>query len=277
MFILILLILGLAMGSFVNALVWRLHEQSLPKKKRAATDKDLSITTGRSMCPHCKHTLAWYDLLPVVSWLSLQGRCRYCHVPVSRQYPLVEMTTSTLFVISYVWWPLMLDNKGVWLLIIWLISLVALVALVIYDLRWMLLPNRIVFPLIGVASIGVLGDALLFGGGLHALIMALASLGVAGGIFYVLFQISAGRWIGGGDVKLGFALGLLLGGAAEAFLMLFMASILGLLVSLPAVILKKSKFSNKVPFGPFLITATILVKLFGGAVISWYSRQVLYY
>jgi prepilin signal peptidase PulO-like enzyme (type II secretory pathway) len=140
----------------------------------------------------------------------------------------------------------------------------------------MLLPNRIVFPLTAVAALGVLLDVTLFNGGLHVLFMALASLAVAGGIFYVLFQLSAGKWIGGGDVKLGFVLGLLLNGPSEAFLMLFFASILGLLFSLPLVVIKKSKLSSRIPFGPFLIVATIIVKLFGTGIISWYTHNFLY-
>jgi len=272
----ILVLLGLSLGSFVNALVWRLHEQSLPKKKRVASKKELSISTGRSMCPHCQHTLAWYDLLPVISWLMLGGKCRYCRKTIGWQYPFIELITAGLFVASYVWWPYAFDAKGVWLLGVWLTSLVGLVALIVYDIRWMLLPNRIVFPLIAIAAAGVVGRTFFAGEGVHTLLSALTGLSIAGGLFYVLFQVSGGRWIGGGDVKLGFALGLLLGGAGEAFLMLFFASILGLIVSLPAVLLKKTQLSGKIPFGPFLITSTIVVKFFGGVIIAWYTDTFLY-
>lgn len=272
----ILIVLGLCFGSFVNALVWRLHEQSLPKGKRAASDRELSISKGRSMCPHCQHTLAWYDLIPVLSWLSVRGRCRYCRRTISWQYPMVEILMALLFVGSYFWWPFVIDGRGIWLLAVWLTSLVGLIALVVYDLKWMLLPNRIVFPVMVIATVGVGGDVLLFNDGLHVLLKALASLLIAGGIFYVLFQISGGKWIGGGDVKLGFALGLLLAGPAEAFLMLFFASILGLLFSLPVVFLKKTKLSSQIPFGPFLIAATIIAKLFGTSLITWYTRTYLY-
>lgn len=272
----ILILLGLCFGSFVNALVWRLHEQSLPKKRRVASDPELSIAKGRSMCPHCQHTLAWYDLLPLVSWMSVGGKCRYCKKHISWQYPLIELVTAGLFVASYLWWPLELNSKGIWLLAIWLTSLVGLIALVIYDIKWMLLPNKIVFPLIGVAGVGILGHALIFDGGVHTLLMGLVDLSIAGGIFYVLFQLSNGKWIGGGDVKLGFALGLLLPGPGEAFLMLFLASILGLVCSLPVILIKRSKLSSKIPFGPFLIISTVVVKLFGTSLINWYTRTFLY-
>ena len=97
--IVIFFVLGVCFGSFVNALVWRIHEQSKPKKKRAASDKELSVVSGRSMCPNCKHTLSTKDLLPVISWLTLGGKCRYCSKPISWQYPSVEMLTALLFVV----------------------------------------------------------------------------------------------------------------------------------------------------------------------------------
>ncbi len=262
----------------MNALVWRLHEQGLPKKKRVASSAELSISKGRSMCPHCQHTLAWYDLLPVVSWLSLGGKCRYCHRSISWQYPLVELTTAALFIASYLFWPLPItyNLEPITSFAVWLISLVMLMALMVYDIRWMLLPNKIVFPLTGVAAIGALLRIVAADQPLHAFVLTVAAVAIAGGIFYVLFQISGGKWIGGGDVKLGFALGLLLGKPELAFLMLFVASLLGLVVSLPAVIAKKNTMASKVPFGPFLIVAMVFVQLFGTQIIDWYAATFLY-
>lgn len=272
-----LLLAGLAFGSFINALVWRLHQQQLPKKKQLLSQTELSIVKGRSVCTNCKHKLAWYDLVPVLSWLTLRGKCRYCKIPISIQYPIIEVITAVLFVVSYSFWPLGLESLFDQVYFgAWLASLVGLVALVVYDIKWMLLPNRIVFPLIGLASIGVVIRALSSDSTTSTLLNALGGLAVAGGIFFTLFQISNGKWIGGGDVKLGFALGLMLGSPSLAFLMLFSASLLGLIVTLPAVALKKTDFSSKIPFGPFLIMATIIAKLFGDSVIDWYSTTFLY-
>jgi prepilin signal peptidase PulO-like enzyme (type II secretory pathway) len=277
MIILILIILGLSFGSFVNALVWRMYQQALPKKKRVASDTELSIAKGRSMCPHCKHTLAWYDLLPIISWLGLRGKCRYCQGSISWQYPLVELITATMFVLSYVFWGEDLSSWSSYALFaVWLAALVAFMALIVYDVRWMLLPNKIVFPLLGLGIISAIIRALGSDAPVRAVVMALGGLAVAGGIFYVLFQISNGAWIGGGDVKLGFAIGLLLGSPLLAFLMLFVASLLGLLVASPSIALKKSKLSSKIPFGPFLIASTIFVMLFGQQIIDWYGSTFLY-
>lgn len=272
-----ILILGLAFGSFVNALVWRLHEQSLSAKKRAASLQELSIVHGRSMCPHCKHTLCPLDLVPVISWVLLGGKCHYCRSKIGLQYPLVELITACLFAVSYIYWPHSLTGMGqVSLFVLWLTSLVGLVALVVYDIRWMVLPNKIVFPLIGLGIIYAVITALTTDNPGHSLLMSFLGLLVAGGIFYVLFQISDGKWIGGGDVKLGFALGLLLSSPYIAFLMLFLASLLGLLVSMPAMLIKKSSIKNRIPFGPFLVTATIICVLFGQLIIDWYTTQFLY-
>lgn len=277
MIISILIILGLCFGSFVNALVWRLHQQGLSKKKRAASDAELSIAKGRSMCPHCQHTLAWYDLLPVLSWLSLRGRCRYCRKPIGWQYPLVEAATAALFVASYVFWPTSLTSLTSYSLLgLWLAAVVAFMALIVYDIRWMLLPNKIIFPLIGLGVASAFIRVMASDTPASTALMGLGGLVVAGGIFYVLFQISDGAWIGGGDVKLGFAIGLLLGSPFLAFLMLFIASILGLLIATPGILLKKSKLSSKIPFGPFLIIATVIVMLFGQRIVEWYSATFLY-
>jgi leader peptidase (prepilin peptidase)/N-methyltransferase len=151
MIIAALILIGLALGSFVNALMWRLHEQeieSVKKKTKKRTEylKDLSITKGRSMCTHCHHQLAPKDLIPVVSWASLRGKCRYCKQPIA-DTPLAELLTPLLFVVSYYYWPVLLHGYGLISFLFWLPCIVGFVALSIYDIRWYLLPNRIVYPL----------------------------------------------------------------------------------------------------------------------------------
>lgn len=266
-------LLGLILGSFVNALVWRVHAQEAKKKSKVG-HKELSVLHGRSMCPYCKHTLAAKDLVPVLSWLSLGGKCRYCHKPISWQYPVVELLTSALFVLSYLFWPLDWNAAGTINFAVWLIILVGFMALIVYDLRWMLLPDRIVYPLLVIGGLLALFN-IIDVGSVRALIETLISVAIAGGIFYGLFVISNGRWIGGGDVKLGLLIGLVLGDPYLAFLMLMTASLLGTLVALPGMVLKKVSPSSRIPFGPFLIVATILVQLFGTSVIEWYKRTLL--
>lgn len=268
-----LFVLGAIFGSFVNALVWRLHQQSLGKKRgNKLTNKDLSIVHGRSVCPQCGHRLAWLDLIPLISWVSLVGKCRYCKKPIGVQYPLVELALGVLFILSRIYWPGTWDALGVINFTVWLVMLTGFVALTVYDLRWMLLPNRIVYPLMGLAA--VLAMVNIGFGSMTVLDVALSVL-IAGGIFYTLFVISSGKWIGGGDVKLGILIGFLLTSPKGAFLMLLLASLLGTLVALPGLLLKRLDKSSHIPFGPFLIAATIIVYLFGSSMIAWYERIVL--
>ena len=276
MVMIILVVTGFVMGSFVNALVWRIHEQTKKSKSSKLKAQNYSIVSGRSMCPDCRHQLAWYDLFPVVSWLMLGGKCRYCHKPIGYQYPLVELITVGLFIISYVYWPYATTGiRYPIILSFWLMFVTIFVALAVYDLRWRLLPNRLVYPLIVLAIGQVLIQSLVFDGGWTTIISAVLGVVCLAGLFYGLFQVSAGRWIGGGDVKLAVVLGLLAGGAAEAFLLLFIASLLGTFVSLPLLVSKKIGRKQQVPFGPYLIAAMFIVYLFGSSIIGWYKRQFL--
>lgn len=272
MIILILVLLGLCLGSFVNALVWRTYKQSKSKKRTAK----YSISKGRSMCVSCGHTLSWKDLLPVFSWLALKGKCRYCHKNISVQYPLVEILTALLFVISYLFWPSAIHGLE-WLVFgSWLAILTGLIALAVYDMRWMVLPDRVVFPLYFAGGFFVLIKLIQSGQDWPNLAFsALIAIMIGGGLFYVLFQISGGKWIGGGDVKLGFLLGALAMSAEKSMVMLFLASLMGCLYIIPSMLAKKTNKQSRIPFGPFLITGCIIVVLFGQTLINWYLDKVL--
>jgi len=264
-----LFLLGLCLGSFVNALVWRLHKQARSKSEK------YSIRSGRSMCPHCKHELAMKDLIPVLSWIGLGGKCRYCKKPISWQYPVVELATALLFVISYIFWPVDLQSFSQILnFCVWLISLVGLMALLVYDIKYTLLPNKIVFPLTILAVISVVLTAII-DSSLEPILGASLGFLVGGGVFHILFEVSGGKWIGGGDVKLGYLLGILLGSAGLSFLMLFTASLLGTIFVLPQILRGDFNPKTKIPFGPFLIIAAILVKLFGQQIIDAYTNNFL--
>ncbi len=227
------------------------------------------------MCVHCKHKLAAKDLIPVLSWLELRGKCRYCHKSISWQYPLVELITPVLFVASYLYFPYQLPTPNCQLLFgLWLIATVIFVALTVYDLRWMLLPNKLVYPLIVIAALSV-ALRLVDGAASTVLVGALAGVVCLAGLFYLLFQVSGGRWIGGGDVKLAIALGLFVGGPLNAVLVLFLASLGGSLVALPLLIRGKAGRTTKLPFGPFLIAATYIVYLCGESITTWYEHVFL--
>jgi prepilin signal peptidase PulO-like enzyme (type II secretory pathway) len=292
MIIFILVVLGLCLGSFVNALIWRLHEQENIETESKSTNtasavrtskkvssaqisqKDLSIMHGRSMCPNCKHQLSSLDLIPVRSWVYLRGQCRYCKQPISWQYPIVELITAALFIVSYLAWPYVVAGTQVPLFILWLALLVGLMALIIYDLRWLLLPNRIIYPLSVIALAYALVSIVSSSHLVSSIVNELFAVIVGGGIFYVLFQVSGGKWIGGGDVRLGWLLGLIAGTPTRSILFIFIASLIGSLVSIPLIASRRLKRTSIIPFGPFLITGLIITHLFGAHIINWYQNTL---
>jgi prepilin signal peptidase PulO-like enzyme (type II secretory pathway) len=259
----VLAVLGASFGSFVNALVWRLH-----------TKRDW--VRARSQCPHCGHQLATLDLVPVISWLALRGRCRYCKKPISVQYPIVELAATAVFVMSYIYWPQSLQGGQIVLFVTWLACCIGLLALLVYDLKWMLLPNNLIYPTLAVAVAGKLAYLVGFEPHKwHSLAMWLLSVLAASGIFWLLFMASGGKWIGYGDVRLGWLTGTLLQTPAKSLLMIFVASLIGTLMILPLIALGKRQLSAKIPYGPFLIAATFLCLLFGDSIINWYKTTFL--
>ncbi len=276
MVIVIMVVLGLCLGSFVNALVWRLHEQSGESRKAsAAAKKRLSIISGRSLCPHCHRDLAAKDLVPLVSYLSLGGKCRYCQQPISIQYPIVELATAGLFALSYLFWPSELSGSEIILFGLWLGLITGFMALLVYDLRWFLLPNRLIYPLAVLGGIYAAISILSDDKPLTALISTIIAVAIGGGIFYLLFQMSGGKWIGGGDVKLGWLLGLVLGTPGQAILCIFAASLLGTAVSLPLLYRHRLTKKSIIPFGPFLIAGAIIAQLFGADILDWYKHLAM--
>lgn len=252
-------LIGLAFGSFVGALVWRLHE-----------GKD--FVSDRSECEHCHHKLGALDLIPLVSWLALRGKCRYCGAKIGISAPLLEVIMAALFVGSYYVFPLPLETWQAWTSFgLWLVYLVGLMALLVYDLRWMLLPNVIIFPLMGVAVVeSVFRQVFVLGltplEWANTTIFGIATLA---GLYWVLYTFSKGKWVGYGDVKLGLFMGIALG-FQRSLLALFLANIIGFLIVLPGVLTGKLKRTSRIPFGPFLIAAFVIAFLFGDKVIDWY-------
>lgn len=254
-------VIGLCLGSFVNALVWRIKNK-----------KDW--VKARSVCVNCKHQLSVLDLIPVLSWMLLRAKCRYCKKPISVQYPVVELVTAGLFGACYHWWPYVLSSDiSSWLpFAVWLVALVGLVAMAVYDLRWMIIPDKIIIPLIVLAISLTFVEAVFFDGGPERIRDSVLGLLVGGGFFFLVYQLSKGRWIGGGDVKLGIFLGILLG-ARDSFIALYAASIAGSLTMISLLIFRKVSRKSKIPFGPFLIAGIIVAKLFGESLYLWYATK----
>lgn len=236
MAILIGIVLGLILGSFLSVLVGRWETKE-------------GIVAGRSECPDCRHVLAWYDLVPLLSWMMLLGKCRYCRMPISVRYPLMELTMAATLSV-YAW------RYG--LLSFWSLSDVAilfgLVALFFFDLRWHLLPDAIIFPLvvIVVARIIWLRPDLLVNG----LVTGAALAGILG----LLYLVSRGTWLGFGDVKLALLIGVLFGypGAVGVTLIAIWT---GALVGIGLMLLHRATMKTALPFGSFWTAVAVLAVL----------------
>ena len=244
----IIFIFGLAVGSFLNCVIYRL---ALPR--------------GRSFCPHCKHILSWQDLIPVLSFLILRGKCRYCQKKISWQYPLVELATGLLFVLIF--WHLGFGFDlafGFWILISCF-----LIIIFVYDLKHFIIPDKIIYPAIGVVFIyNVLRDPTsLMRSGLAAILAA--------GFFLSIVLVSRGRWMGLGDVKLAFLMGLFLS-FPNILIALFFAFLIGAIIGVGLILAKRKTLRSEVPFGPFLVTGTFFALFWGERIAQWYLDLFLY-
>jgi leader peptidase (prepilin peptidase)/N-methyltransferase len=272
----VLIIFGLLLGSFAGASVWRLRARQLVEDRAEGEKVDSKeykrllpltkarIRDDRSRCLHCEHPLAWYDLLPLVSWLSLGGKCRYCRAKIGWFEPLMEIGVAVFFALSFWLWPQSLDSVVmVFYFIAWLVAGVLLAILFAYDLKWFLLPDVIVFPLVAVGGVMAIIKIATASNLVTALISAAGAVAILSGLYYLLHWISKGQWIGFGDVKLGLALALLLADWQLAFIALFAANLIGCFIVIPAMLLKKLTRTTRVPFGPLLIIGAVIAMLGG--------------
>lgn len=240
-------------GSFINAWVWR-------------TRNDKSVAKGRSACPNCKHQLAWYDLVPVLSYLGLNGKCRYCHKHISMQYPTVELATGLLFGLLY----LLLNPTGVYAWVQFVLILatsVLLVAAFVYDWLYMQLPEKYMLPAIalGVISLGLKA----YQNGWDSLVPQLAGLGLVVLFYTALWFFSRGKWLGAGDIRIAAIMGLFLE-PKQLVVALFATYIVGSIYGIFVISKSKQKRGIKVPFGPFMIIGLYVGLFFGNAIANWY-------
>lgn len=268
-------IVGAIFGSFAGAQVWRIRARQLIEDKAAGEEvsavelKRLKPLVGkmqhdRSRCLSCKHTLAWYDLIPVFSWLSTAGNCRYCKEPIGRFEILMELGLAVFFVVSYaVFRPSIDAPLEMVQFISWLIAGTVMAVLLAYDAKWFLLPEKLNILLAAVALIYVVSTFAIVGFSLVGILSLIGSLAIMSGLYLAIFVISKGEWIGFGDVVLGVGLGLLLMRWDQAYLALFLANVIALIVIAPGFIRGSLTRKSHIPFGPFLILASIITVLWG--------------
>lgn len=244
-------ILGGAIGSFLNVVIDRTTQ-------RGSVNKPI-----RSYCDHCKATLKTFDLIPIISFVGLGGKCRYCKKPISFQYPIVEGLTGALFVLAFL---VMSANGQLSLLpllyFIFLISIAVVVAAI--DFKFSLIPTSLVFLASLVAlfyNYFTLPTPLFID-------RVIAAFGVAF-FFWLIVFITRKRGMGEGDIVLGFMMGMVLG-IKEATLAVFLAFTVGAVVSLALIGLGRKRFGQTVPFAPFLIFGLLVCLFWGRQIVGWY-------
>lgn len=221
-----------------------------------------SLIQPGSYCPQCKHLLAWYELIPVFSYVFLRGKCKVCKHRISPIYPIMEVLCAILFALSFLRFGLSSDLVAALLLV----SLFIIIT--VSDLRYMLIPNKILLFFLPIFIVYRIFDPLTpFWDSILG-----AFLGF--GILYLLAVVSRGG-MGGGDIKLYFVLGLLLG-TKLTLLSLFFSSLIGTLFGFGQIIGKSFKKRKPIPFGPFIAIGTILSFFYGNMILDWYLGLFLF-
>jgi prepilin signal peptidase PulO-like enzyme (type II secretory pathway) len=311
----IIFLFGLCVGSFLNAVIFRLEKgksivfdkkrsKSSTSLKKLNSFSALSLNNlARSYCPHCRKTLKWYDLAPVLSFFILRGECRYCGKKISWQYPVVEAATGIIFLAIFnfspyggppVGWQFLVSSSQLLIpLIFWLYIASVLIIIFVYDLKHYIIPDKILFPAIILSIFYLFCNLKIWNlfeiwnlsfDAWQPLLFYLASA-VGASVFFLFFVlVSRGRWMGLGDVKLAFLMGLILGWP-NILVALFLAFALGAAVGLALILAGRLRLpkpserlckpagyslKSEIPFAPFLIAGTFIALLWGSQLANWY-------
>ncbi|MBI4157417.1 prepilin peptidase [Candidatus Woesebacteria bacterium] len=257
-------LVGASFGSFLTALTYRLP-------------KGLNIAKGRSICPHCKNQIAWYDNVPLLSFLILKGKCRSCGKKISLRYPLIEAATALLFVFYF----LVLSgcpssgtlgvlcswqaNFGVFSYLFAGVVISVLTAIFVIDLEKKIIPDGLIF--IGILFVFVfyllLAPDLVFKSFLTGFTLA--------SFFLAIHLLTLGRGMGLGDVKFVVLGGMVLGWPQSA-VWLFGSFVSGAVIGVILILLKKAKFGREIPFGPYLVASFFFTLIYGEKILNLYLK-----
>jgi prepilin signal peptidase PulO-like enzyme (type II secretory pathway) len=254
-------LISLCVGSFLNVLIYRLP-------------RELNFIKGRSFCPNCRKTIAWYDNIPLFSFIVLKGRCRGCHSPISLRYPIVELLTAviTLLILNFKFQIfnqfLVFNFKNILEVFLYLILVWSLVVIFFIDLEHQIIPDEILFPVIVLF--------LVFSLVTDYRVLITNYLLPALGSFLFLFIIWAatrGRGMGFGDVKFAFLMGLCLG-FPRVILAFYIAFLTGAMIGIILILVKKVKFGQQIAFGPFLAFGTFIALIWGENILKLVQKML---
>ena len=248
-------LIGLCVGSFLNVVIYRLP-------------LGMSLASPPSHCPKCDYKLKWYDNIPIISYLTLGGKCRSCHCPISPRYTVVEISCMLLWLAL----PLSYGTDKILMIAYSAVATSALIAIFFIDLEHMIIPDSL------NAILGIAGIVAIFADGYTEwydhLIGALSALLLFLAVYYIAILVLGREGIGFGDVKMAFALGLLLG-----WQKVILALVIGCtLASAVLLILRRVRGDEKTreyPLGPFLALGTLVSLIYGSHILEWYLSLFL--
>lgn len=259
LFYFLLGLFGLSLGSFLNVLIDRLP-----------TNEKIS---GRSYCPYCKKKLAWYELIPLLSFIFLKGKCSFCKKTISLQYPLVELATGILFIFTAHNLQLTVQEPQGLLGLFFLLCLVScLIVIFSTDLKYYIVPDEVIYFAIGLTLCYQIYQAYTTNQ-FNNLFFALLSAIGAGMFFLFLFFLTKGKGMGFGDVKISAFMGIFLS-FPKILVALFLAFFSGSVIGLMLVVLGKKTLKSKVPLGCFLAPATFVAFFWGEKIVDWYLNII---
>ena len=239
-------IIGLMFGSFASLVIYRLHK------------KEKGIWLGRSRCPKCRHKLGVKDLIPIISIFSSKFECRYCKQPISIVYLFLELIMGGMFVLTA-----LLVGSCKPILIFYLLVVFAFVVLAFYDFLHKEIPDEIVLPAFVVSFL------VLWLNGTYPITNLAIGVGIPVVFFGILFFGSKGKWLGGGDIRIGAFMGALLGWPF-ILLGLFLGYLTGAVFSLIGLLSKRLTRKSQIPFAPFLLIGTYITMFWGQSIVNWY-------
>lgn len=253
-------LLGISLGSFLSVLVFRLQK------------KEKGMLFGRSHCPHCKKNLQAKDLIPLLSFLLLRGKCRYCHQKLSPYYFILEITCGLILLLFFLKFPFLAETPGTALSVDWQNLLqflfysgygILFMGIFVYDLQTMEIPDIFLFPLVLLTLLGSLAIDR------HSTVDLLIALLIALIFFGGQIMISKGTWLGEGDLYMGIAMAFLFGWQLliAAIIITYLA---GAIISLILLTTKNAHGKSKIPFAPFMVLGSFVTILFGSDLTNFY-------
>ncbi|SHO56094.1 prepilin peptidase [Vibrio quintilis] len=274
LFPLFVTIFGLIIGSFLNVVIYRLPQmmtlawkqdfaETFPEYEIPITDKPVTLSRPHSFCPHCHHPIRPWHNIPVISWLFLRGKCAYCQEKISARYPLIELVSATASCVIALHTGMTLYTAAL------LLFTFAVIAAAMIDLDTMLLPDSITLPLMW-------GGILLSLAGLSPMSLDSAVIGAIAGylslwsVYWIFKLLTKKEGMGYGDFKLFAALGAWMGWQMLPII-IFIASIIGIMFGVTFLLMKKDDINQGFPFGPSLAIAGWLCLIWGADILNWYS------